>query len=139
VFPGYWDDPEATASALTPDGWLRTGDLAVVDDDGFLSLVDRAKDLIIVSGFNVYPGEVESVLVDHPAVQAAAVVGVPDHQTGESIRAFVVLEPGETADVADLVALAAAHLARYKAPSDVVFLDELPQNLAGKLLRRELR
>ena len=77
VFPGYWNDPEATAAALTPDGWLRTGDVAVVDDDGFLSLVDRAKDVIIVSGFNVYPAEVEEVLGTHPGVKEVAVVGVP--------------------------------------------------------------
>ena len=98
VFVGYWNDAEATARALTPDGWLRTGDIAVVDDDGALYLVDRAKDLIIVSGFNVYPAEVEDVILEHPAVEGCAVVGVAHPYSGESVKAYVVLAPGQTVE-----------------------------------------
>ena len=94
MFAGYWNDPEATAGALTADGWLRTGDVAVVDDDGFLFLVDRVKDLIIVSGFNVYPAEVEEVLAAHPAVAQAAVIGVPHPHSGEAVKAYVVVGAG---------------------------------------------
>jgi long-chain acyl-CoA synthetase len=139
VFAGYWEDPEATAAALTPDGWLRTGDVAVVDDDGFLYLVDRAKDVVIVSGFNVFPAEVEDVLDAHPAVAEAAVVGVPDMRTGEGVRAFVVLAPGATAGEDELAAFCAERLARYKCPTGVTFVDEIPHGQAGKLLRRALR
>ena len=96
VFAGYLDDPEATARVLTPDGWLRTGDIAVCDDAAWLYLVDRAKDLIIVSGFNVFPAEVEDVLMGHPDVVEAGVIGVPHPHTGEAVKAFVVLRPGAT-------------------------------------------
>jgi long-chain acyl-CoA synthetase len=139
VFGGYWDDPDATRTALTEDGWLRTGDLAVVDDDGFLWLVDRAKDVIIVSGFNVVPAEVEGVLVRHPDVAEAAVVGVPDARTGEAVKAFVVAAPGASIDESALVDYATRHLARYKCPSVIAVVDELPHGLVGKVLRRRLR
>ncbi len=139
VFAGYWNDPEATRAALTEDGWLRTGDLAVVDDDGFLWLVDRVKDVIIVSGFNVVPAEVEAVLVRHPDVSEAAVVSVPHPHTGEAIKAFVVPVAGAGVDEGALIDYASRHLARYKCPSVVTFVDELPHGLAGKLLRRRLR
>jgi long-chain acyl-CoA synthetase len=139
VFRGYWHEPEATASALTADGWLRTGDIAIVDDDGNLFLVDRVKDLIIVSGFNVFPAEVEEVLIEHPAVDAVAVVGVPHPHSGEAVKAYVVLEPGRSAEEDDLIDWCAERLARYKCPTKVMFVDELPQGLAGKVLRRALR
>jgi long-chain acyl-CoA synthetase len=139
VFAGYWDDAEATQAALSDDGWLRTGDLAVVDDDGFLYLVDRAKDLIIVSGFNVVPAEVEGVLARHPDVAEAAVVGVPHPKTGEAVKAFVVPVAGATIEADALIDYASRHLARYKCPSMITFVDELPQGLVGKLLRRRLR
>jgi long-chain acyl-CoA synthetase len=139
VFKGYWNDPDATASALTADGWLRTGDIGVVDDDGALYLVDRAKDLIIVSGFNVYPAEVEDVLLLHPAVDACAVVGVPHPHTGESVKAYVTLGDGEFVEEDSLIAFCAEHLARYKCPDKVMFVDELPVGLGGKVLRRALR
>ena len=138
VFMGYLDEPEATAKVLTADGWLRTGDIAVTDDDGYLYLVDRAKDLIIVSGFNVYPAEVEEVLMEHPAVHEVGVVGVPHPHTGEAVKAFVVLEPGATAHEDTLVTWCLDHLARYKCPSKILFVDELPRNVSGKLLRRSL-
>ena len=139
VFPGYWHDPEATARALGGDGWLRTGDIAVADDDGALSLVDRAKDLVIVSGFNVYPAEVEEALLEHPDVAEAAVVGEPDLRTGEAIVAFVVPEPGTRPDPEALRALCSRSLARYKCPTRVEIVDALPRSFAGKVLRRELR
>jgi long-chain acyl-CoA synthetase len=139
VFPGYWQDDDATAAALTPDGWLRTGDMAVVDDHGHLSLVDRLKDVIIVSGFNVYPTEVEDVLVAHPAVEAAAVVGVPHPHSGEAVKAFVVPAPGSHVETDELVEHAGRYLARYKTPSTIEFVDELPQSATGKVMRRALR
>lgn len=138
VFKGYLNEPEATARVLSADGWLRTGDIAVVDDDGYLYLVDRAKDLIIVSGFNVYPAEVEGVLLDHADVAECGVVGVPHPHTGEAVKAFVVLKPGARADEDSLVSWCLDNLARYKCPSKVMFVDELPRNVSGKLLRRSL-
>ena len=139
VFQGYWHEPEATAAALTPEGWLRTGDIAIVDDSGHVFLVDRAKDLVIVSGFNVFPAEVEEVLIEHPAVEACAVVGVAHPHSGEAVKAYVVLEDGRSAEEDDLIAWCAERLARYKCPTKVMFVEELPQGLAGKLLRRALR
>ena len=139
VFSGYWDDQEATARALTPDGWLRTGDIAVVDDDGALYLVDRAKDLIIVSGFNVYPAEVEDVILEHPAVDGCAVVGVAHPSQGESVKAYVVLAAGQSADEDSIISFCIERLARYKCPESVTFVEELPTGLGGKILRRALR
>jgi len=138
VFLGYWNDPEATARVLDRDGWLHTGDIGMVDDDGYLYLVDRAKDLIIVSGFNVFPAEVEEVLTRHPAVTEAGVVGVPHPHTGEAVRAFVVLKPGAETDEDALIDHCHDHVARYKCPSKVLIVDQLPHNAVGKLLRRSL-
>lgn len=139
VFCGYFEDSQATARALTPDGWLRTGDIAVIDDEGFLYLVDRAKDLIIVSGFNVYPAEVEEALVEHPSVAQAAVVGVDHPHTGEAVRAYVVLRAGAHLDEDALIDHCHARLARYKCPTKVLFVAQLPTGSTGKVLRRELR
>lgn len=138
VFAGYLGDAEATERVLTPGGWLRTGDIAVVDEDGWLYLVDRSKDLVIVSGFNVFPAEVEDILAEHPDVAEVGVIGVPHPHTGEAVKAFVVLEPGATLDEDALVDFARDHLARYKCPSKVVFVDQLPRNASGKLVRRAL-
>jgi len=138
VFKGYLNEPEATARVLSADGWLRTGDIAVADDEGFLYLVDRAKDLVIVSGFNVYPAEVEEVLMQHPDVQEVGVVGVPHPHTGEAVKAFVVLRPGATAHEDTLISWCLDNLARYKCPAKILFVDELPRNVNGKLLRRSL-
>ena len=138
VFMGYLDDPEQTARVLTADGWLRTGDIAVTDDDGYLYLVDRAKDLIIVSGFNVYPAEVEDVIAQHPAVAEVGVVGVTHPHTGEAVKAWVVVREGMTVDEDTLISWCNEHLARYKSPAKVLFVDELPRNVSGKLLRRSL-
>jgi long-chain acyl-CoA synthetase len=138
VFTGYWNDPEATASVLDADGWLRTGDLAVVDEDGYLHIVDRAKDLVIVSGFNVYPAEVEEVIVEHPGVADAAVVGVDHPHTGETVKAFVVPRPGVELEEDDVIDFVAERLARYKCPTKVEFVGEIPKGLGGKILRRQL-
>lgn len=138
VFMGYLDDPEQTARVLTADGWLRTGDIAVTDDDGYLFLVDRAKDLIIVSGFNVYPAEVEETLAEHPAVSEVGVVGVPHPHTGEAIKAWVVVRDRMTVDEDTLITWCTERLARYKCPARILFVDELPRNVSGKLLRRSL-
>ena len=137
VFQGYLDDPDATARVLV-DGWLRTGDIGTVDADGFLYLLDRAKDLIIVSGFNVFPAEVEEVLATHPAVAEVGVLGVPHPHHGEAVKAYVVLAEGAEADEEGLIDHCLDYLARYKCPSKVLFVDELPRNAAGKLIRREL-
>ncbi|MCU1353135.1 MAG: acyl-CoA synthetase (AMP-forming)/AMP-acid ligase [Acidimicrobiales bacterium] len=139
VFHGYWNDAEATAAAVDADGWLHTGDVAVVDDDGYLFLVDRAKDLIIVSGFNVFPAEVEEVILEREGIAACAVVGVPHPHSGEAVKAYVVVKPGYAFEEDDVIEHCAAHLARYKCPAKVMFVDELPVNPAGKVLRRALR
>jgi long-chain acyl-CoA synthetase len=139
VFLGYFEDPQATARALTADGWLRTGDIAVIDDDGFFYLVDRAKDLIIVSGFNVYPAEVEEAIREHSAVAQAAVVGVEHPHSGEAVRAYVVLRQDAHLDEDAVIDHCHARLARYKCPTKVLFVSQLPTGATGKVLRRELR
>jgi long-chain acyl-CoA synthetase len=139
VFQGYWNDADATRAALTEDGWLHTGDVAVVDDDGFLFLVDRVKDLIIVSGFNVYPAEVEEVIAQHPAVEQVAVIGVPHPHSGEAVKAYVVVGPDASVEEDDVIRHCEAHLARYKCPQKVMFVDEIPLSATGKVLRKLLR
>lgn len=139
VFAGYWQDPDASGLALTPEGWLRTGDIAVVDDDGSLFIVDRAKDLIIVSGFNVFPAEVEEVLLEHPGIEASAVVGVSHPHTGEAVKAYVVVAGGSTCEEDEIIAFCAERLAGYKCPDKVAFVDEIPVGPAGEVLRRSLR
>jgi long-chain acyl-CoA synthetase len=139
VFAGYLNDADATRAALGDDGWLRTGDLAVVDDDGYLCLVDRVKDVIIVSGFNVVPAEVEAVLVEHPDVADAAVVGVPNPHSGEAVKAFVVPVDGASIEENVLIDHASRHLARYKCPTTIAFVDELPHGITGKVIRRALQ
>lgn len=138
VFAGYWDDPDTTREVLTDDGWLITGDVAVADAEGSLELVDRVKDLVIVSGFNVFPGEVEDVLREHPEVADAAVGARIDVRTGEAVMAWVVAEPGCHPEPEALRRWAAERLARYKVPATVEIVDRLPRTLAGKMLRREL-
>lgn len=138
VFAGYWGDPEATERVLTEDGWLRTGDVAVVDDHGFLYLVDRAKDLIIVSGFNVFPAEVEEVLLEHPAIEACAVVGVPHPYTGEAVKAYVKARDGMSIEEDDVIDFCAEQLPHYKCPNKVWFVDDIPRGLGGKVIRRLL-
>ncbi|GAA1887819.1 AMP-binding protein [Streptantibioticus ferralitis] len=138
VVPGYWQRPEESAAAL-PDGELRTGDIGFMDETGWLYVVDRKKDMISASGFKVWPREVEDVLYTHPAVREAAVVGVPDPYRGETVKAYVSLKPGTSADPDELVAHCKDRLAAYKYPREVELLTELPKNASGKILRRELR
>ncbi|WP_017599838.1 acyl-CoA synthetase [Nocardiopsis lucentensis] len=139
VMRGYWGRPDDTARAHTADGWFRTGDVATVDAEGFVRIVDRAKDMIISGGENVYPAEVENVLHDHPDVLECAVIGVPDERWGEVGRAVVVPRPGTAPAEGDLLAHFEGRLARYKTPKSVVFTDELPRNAAGKLRKADLR
>jgi long-chain acyl-CoA synthetase len=138
IMAGYWHQPEATAETLR-DGWLHTGDLAVMDAEGYISIVDRKKDMIIVSGYNVYPREVEEVLFRHPAVADAAVVQYPDPYQGESVMAFVVLKQGQQATEQELIGYCRDQIAVFKCPRKIAFRDELPKNNTGKVLRRELR
>lgn len=138
LMSGYWKNESATAAALV-DGWLRTGDIGHFDDEGFLYLTDRAKDVIITGGSNVYPREVEEVLMKHPAVQEAAVVGVPDAEWGEAVTAYVVLRDSRDVTEADLIEFTRAHVASFKKPRRVLRVDALPKNPSGKVLRRELR
>jgi long-chain acyl-CoA synthetase len=139
VFGGYWERPEETAHVVLEDGWIRTGDVVVMDDDGFFTIVDRIKELIITGGFNVYPSEVEDVLRQAPGVADAAVVGLPSHQGGEDVVAAVVLAPGATLDVDAVRAFCKERLAAYKVPRKVVAVDELPLSMIGKVLRRQVR
>jgi long-chain acyl-CoA synthetase len=138
VMKGYWNRPEETAIALR-DGWLYTGDVARMDEDGFFYIVQRKKDMIIVSGFNVYPNEVEDVLFTHPAVLEAAVIGVPDQYRGEAVKAFITLRPGANATADEVIEFCRANLAKYKIPSLIEFMPSLPKSAVGKVLRRELR
>ncbi len=139
VFPGYWEDEEATRSALTEDGWLRTGDVAVADDQANIWIVDRAKDLIIVSGFNVYPAEVEEILLEHPGIEAVAVVGIDHPHSGEAVKAYVVPVEGLLMEEDQVIRHCTSRLARYKCPTTVSFVSEVPTGLGGKILRRSLR
>jgi long-chain acyl-CoA synthetase len=139
VFAGYWNDKAATDAVLDADGWFHTGDVALADDDGHLYLVDRIKDLIIVSGFNVSPGEVEEALLLHPSVAGAVVVGERDEDTGERVVAYVTSAAGERVDPDELRGFCGKHLARYKCPTVVNLVDELPVTAVGKVVRRQLR
>ena len=138
VMQGYWRQPEETAKVMTEDGYLRTGDVGYVDERGYVRIVDRKKDMILVSGFNVYPNEVEDVVVHHPGVLEAAAVGVPDEKSGEAVKVVVVKkDPALTAEA--LIAHCREHLTSYKVPRHVEFRDELPKSNVGKILRRKLR
>ncbi|MFB9378275.1 long-chain fatty acid--CoA ligase [Kineococcus gynurae] len=139
VMKGYWRNESATRSAIDADGWFRSGDLARRDEDGYYTIVDRAKDMIIRSGYNVYPREVEEVLYEHPAVEQAAVVGIPDDEHGEEIGAAVVLRAGHTATEQELREHVAAALAAYKYPRRIWFVDDLPKGPTGKILKREIK
>lgn len=139
VTPGYWQQPEATEAAFEEVGWLHTGDLAQVDDEGYLYIVDRLKDMIISGGENIYPAEVEQALYTHPAVAECAVIGVPDARWGEVGRAIVVLRDGQQATEAELITYLDGRLARYKIPKSVVFAAALPHNASGKLAKPDLR
>ena len=139
VMKGYWNMEDETKKVLTEDGWLKTGDIARMDEDGYFFIVDRKKDMIIAGGYNIYPRDIDEVLFTHPKVLDAVAVGVPDPYRGETVKAFVVLKPGETATEEEIIAYCRERLARYKVPKLVEFRDELPKSLIGKVLRKVLR
>jgi long-chain acyl-CoA synthetase len=136
---GYFNRPEETAAALTEDGWLRTGDGGYLDDEGYLFLTDRIKDMIVTGGENVFPIEVEDALAHHPAIEDVAVIGVPDERWGETVKALVVLRNGRAGTADELIAFARERLAGYKLPRSIDFVDTLPRTPSGKVLKRELR
>jgi long-chain acyl-CoA synthetase len=138
VMQGYYRRSRETAEVLR-DGWFFTGDIGKMDEDGYVYIIDRAKDMIIVSGYKVWPREVEEVLLHHPSLAEAAVVGVPDPVAGEVVKAFAILKEGASADEQDLISFCRSRMAVYKAPRIVEFIDSLPKNPAGKILKRELR
>jgi long-chain acyl-CoA synthetase len=138
VTKGYWRRPEATAEVLDPDGWLHTGDVALMNEKGYFKIVDRKKDMILVSGFNVYPNEIEDVVAMHPKVLEVAAVGVPDEKSGEAVSLFVVKkDPTLTED--EVKAFCKENLTGYKRPRYIEFREDLPKTNVGKILRRELR
>src|SRR5712672_475818 len=136
---GYWNLPEATAKTLDSEGWLRTGDAGYMDKDGYLYIHDRIKDIIISGGENIYPAEVESAICDHPDVAEVAVVGVPDEKWGEAVKAIVVMKPGKKATPSDIINFTRQRIASFKTPKSVDFIEALPRNASGKILRRHLR
>jgi malonyl-CoA/methylmalonyl-CoA synthetase len=139
VFAGYWRQPEKTAEAFSADGWLRTGDLALREPDGYFTLKGRAKDLIISGGLNIYPPEVELVLMEHPAVAACAVIGCPDQEWGEQVVAVIVPRAGRELDPDEICAFCRGQLASYKVPRRVEIVDSLPANALGKVQKARLR
>jgi fatty-acyl-CoA synthase len=136
---GYWNLPEATARTLDSEGWLRTGDAGYLDSDGYLYIHDRIKDMIISGGENIYPAEVENAICDHPDVAEVAVIGVPDEQWGEAVKAIVVMKPGKKATPSDIIGFTRERIAGFKTPKSVEFIEALPRNASGKILRRHLR
>ena len=139
VMSGYWQQPEANAAAFTADGYFRTGDIGLFDDKGFLRIVDRKKDMIIVSGFNVFPNEIEAIVTACPGVVECACIGVPDEKSGEAVRLFVVKATDASLTAAELTDYCRKELTSYKVPKQVVFVESLPKSTVGKILRRELR
>ncbi|HUW65550.1 MAG TPA: AMP-binding protein, partial [Spirochaetia bacterium] len=138
LMKGYWNQPEKTASSLR-NGWLHTGDMATVDDDGYIYIVDRKADLIISGGENIYPREIEEVLYTHPAVLEAAVIGVPDDKWGEAVKAYISINQGASATETEIIEFCKQNLASYKKPQSVEFLSELPKNASGKIVKTVLR
>ena len=138
VMKGYWQRKEATAEVLDAEGWFKTGDIAVIDPDGYVRIVDRKKDMIIVSGFNVYPNEIEEVVMAHPKVASCAAIGVPDEKSGEAVKLFVVAREGGVS-VVEIKAFCKENFTGYKVPKHIVLKESLPMTPVGKILRRELR
>jgi len=136
---GYWNLPDATAKTIDAAGWLRTGDAGYLDDDGYVFIHDRVKDMIITGGENVYPAEVENAIFGHPGVADVAVIGIPDERWGEAVKAVVVRKAGADPTPAEIIAWARERIAAFKAPKSVDYIDALPRNASGKILRRELR
>ncbi len=138
VMKGYYNKPEETANTITPDGWLCTGDIGIMDEDGFFKIVDRKKDMILVSGFNVYPNEIEDVVSRHPKVNEVAAIGIPSEKSGEAVKIFVTLKDS-TLKKDELIAYCREELTGYKVPKEVEFIEELPKSTVGKILRRKLK
>ena len=137
IMKGYYKNPEATAEAMR-DGWFHTGDIATMDEDGFIFIVDRVKDMVLRGGYNVYPREIEEVIYEHPAIAEVAVIGVPHEELGEEVRAVVALKEGESATEEDIISFARERVAAYKYPRSIIFMDDLPKTATGKILKREL-
>ncbi len=135
---GYYKKPAETAAALK-DGWFFSGDIGKFDEDGYLTIVDRKKDMIIAGGYNIYPVELDDVLMSHPQVLEACTIGIPDDYRGETVKAFIVAKPGESLTEADVVSYCKKNLAAYKVPKIIEFIDELPKSAVGKILRRKLK
>ena len=138
VMKGYWNLPDETAETLM-DGWLHTGDLAIMDEDGYFAIVDRKKDMIISGGYNVYPRDIDEVLYEHPKVEEACSIGIPHPKRGEAVKSFIVLKEGETSTVEEFKEYCKEKLATYKLPVEYEFRTELPKTAGGKILRTELR
>ena len=135
---GYWNRPDATEEAIK-DGWFYSGDAGFFDDEGYLYIHDRVKDMIVSGGENIYPAEVENALMSHPEIADAAVIGVPDDKWGESVKGFVGLQPDSSLDETEIISYSRTQIAGYKCPKTINFIEALPRNPSGKILRRELR
>ncbi|MCX5912722.1 MAG: AMP-binding protein, partial [Deltaproteobacteria bacterium] len=138
IMQGYWNNPKETAGQLK-NGWLFTGDIAIQDEDGYFFIVDRKKDMIIAGGFNIYPREIDEVLFQHPKVQEAISIGVSDPYRGETIKAYIVLKPGQTATAEEMISFCKEKLTAYKVPKMIEFRESLPKSAVGKVLRKVLR
>ena len=135
----YYKDPEATAETITADGWLKTGDVGILDQNGYLKITDRIKDMFIVGGFNAYPAEIENIFLNHSSIQQVAIIGVADERMGEVPKAFIVKNKNDDITAEEIILWAKDNMANYKVPREVVFLDELPTNASGKIMKYKLR
>ena len=139
ITQGYFNNPDATQEAIDNKGWLHTGDIGILDDNGYIKITDRSKDMFIVGGFNAYPAEIENILCDHPAISQAAVIGIEDERMGEVAKAYVVLKPNQALDSDSLLQWSKDNMANYKVPREIVFVKELPTNAAGKIMKYLLK
>tara|TARA_B100001250_G_scaffold414616_1_gene454673 strand:- start:2282 stop:3823 length:1542 start_codon:yes stop_codon:yes gene_type:complete len=139
ITQGYFNNPEATKEAIDAEGWLHTGDIGILDENGYIKITDRSKDMFIVGGFNAYPAEIENILCDHPAISQAAVIGIEDERMGEIAKAFVILKPNQSLEKDSLVQWSKENMANYKVPREIVFVEELPTNAAGKVMKYLLK
>ena len=139
ITQGYFNNPGATQEAIDNKGWLHTGDIGILDDNGYIKITDRSKDMFIVGGFNAYPAEIENILCDHPAISQAAVIGIEDERMGEVAKAYVVLKPNQALDSDSLLQWSKDNMANYKVPREIVFVKELPTNAAGKIMKYLLK
>ena len=139
ITQGYFNNPEATQEAIDDDGWLHTGDIGILDENGYIKITDRSKDMFIVGGFNAYPAEIENILCDHPSISQAAVIGIEDERMGEVAKAFVVLKPDQDLNSDSLIKWSKENMANYKVPRFVEFVQDLPTNAAGKIMKYLLK